>query len=47
VGLIANLASVVAAITTSGLLLSPALILIGRANVQTPEQVEAELEAVD
>jgi DHA3 family tetracycline resistance protein-like MFS transporter len=45
VGLVANLVSVVAAITTSGLLLSPALFLIGRANAQSQEQVEAELEA--
>jgi DHA3 family tetracycline resistance protein-like MFS transporter len=35
VGLIANLVSVTAAITTSGLLLSPALFLIGRANAQS------------
>ncbi len=42
VGLVANLVSVVAAITTSGLLLSPALFLIGRANTQSGEQVEAE-----
>ncbi len=47
VGLIANLVSVVAAITTSGLLLSPALFLIGRANAQSREQVEAELDAAD
>ena len=47
VGLIANLISVTAAITTSGLLLSPALFLIGRANAQSREQVEAELEAAD
>jgi len=47
VGLIANLISVVAAITTSGLLLSPALFLIGRANAQALEQVEGELEAAD
>lgn len=47
VGLIANLVSVTAAITTSGLLLSPALFLIGRANDQSREQVEAELDAVD
>ncbi|MCJ7734564.1 MAG: MFS transporter [Anaerolineales bacterium] len=38
VGLIAKLVSVVAAIFTSGLLLSPALFLIGRANHQTEEQ---------
>jgi DHA3 family tetracycline resistance protein-like MFS transporter len=47
VGLIANLASVAAAITTSGLLLTPALFLIGRANRQSREQVEAESAAVD
>ena len=47
VGLIANLISVVAAITTSGLLLTPALFLIGRANAQALEQVEGELEAAD
>ena len=47
VGLIANLISVTAAITTSGLLLSPALLLVGRANAQSQEQVEAELEAAD
>ena len=47
VGLIANLIPVTAAITTSGLLLSPALLLVGRANAQSQEQVEAELEAAD
>ena len=47
VGLIANLASVVAAISTSGLLLTPALFLIGRANRQSLEQVEAESVAAD
>jgi DHA3 family tetracycline resistance protein-like MFS transporter len=47
VGLIANLASVVAAISTSGLLLSPALFLIGRANRQSREQVEAESAPAD
>ena len=47
VGLIANLASVVAAISTSGLLLTPALFLIGRANRQSREQVEAESVAAD
>ena len=40
VGLIAKLISVVAAISTSGLLLSPALFLVGRANAQSQEQVE-------
>ena len=38
VGVIARLVSVSAAITTSGLLLSPALFLIGRANAQSREQ---------
>ena len=38
VGLIAKLVSVVAAISTSGLLLSPALFLIRRANAQGEEQ---------
>jgi DHA3 family tetracycline resistance protein-like MFS transporter len=47
VGLVARAFSVVAAIMTSGLLLSPALILIGRANAQSPEQVEAESVAAD
>jgi len=42
IGLVAKLASVVAAISTSGLLLSPALLLIGRANAQSQEQVEME-----
>ena len=40
VGLIAKLVSVVAAISTSGLLLTPALFLVGRANVQSREQDE-------
>ncbi|MBT3314761.1 MAG: MFS transporter [Anaerolineae bacterium] len=40
VGLVAKLVSVVAAISTSGLLLSPALLLVGRANAQSQEQVE-------
>jgi len=47
VGLIANLASVSAALVTSGLLLSPALFLIRRANVQSRKQDEAESVAVD
>jgi DHA3 family tetracycline resistance protein-like MFS transporter len=47
VGLIASLASVVAAISTSGLLLTPALLLIGRANRQSLEQVEAESVVAD
>ncbi len=38
VGLIAKLVSVTAAIFTSGILLSPALYLIGRANAQSEEQ---------
>ena len=40
VGLIAKLISVIAAISTSGLLLSPALWLVGRANAQSKKQVE-------
>jgi DHA3 family tetracycline resistance protein-like MFS transporter len=47
VGLIANLVSVVAAISTSGLLLTPALFLIGRANRQSLEQAEVESLAAD
>jgi DHA3 family tetracycline resistance protein-like MFS transporter len=47
VGVIANLASVVAAISTSGLLLTPALFLIRRANRQSREQAEAESVAAD
>jgi len=47
VGLIANLVSVTAAIVTSGLLLFPALPLIGRANAQSREQAEAESGAAD
>ena len=46
VGLIASLASVAAAVTTSGLLLSPALFLIGRANRQSQVD-EMEAEAAD
>ena len=45
VGLIAKLASVSAAITTSGLLLSPALFLIRRANAQSREQDGEEPDA--
>ncbi len=47
VGLVARSFSVVAALVTSGLLLSPALLLIGRANTQSPEQVEAESVPAD
>jgi len=47
VGLIANLFSVVAAITTSGLLLSPALILIGRANRQSLSEEDAPTKVVE
>jgi len=52
VGLIANLASVAAAITTSGLLLTPALFLVGRANRQSLAEeslgaVALEPEAAD
>ena len=44
VGLIAKLVSVVAAIFTSGLLLSPALFLIGRANAQTEDEKSLTME---
>ena len=47
VGLIANLVSVPAAIVTSGLLLSPATLLIGRANAQSQEQGDAEPDVTD
>lgn len=47
VGLIARTFSVVAALVTSGLLLSPALFLVGRANAHSPEQAEAESAAAD
>jgi DHA3 family tetracycline resistance protein-like MFS transporter len=47
VGLVARTFSVVAALVTSGLLLSPALLLVGRANAQSPEQVEAESAPVN
>jgi len=47
VGLIANLVSVIAAISTSGLLLTPALLLIGRANRQALDQAEPESIAAD
>ena len=40
VGLIAKLVSVVAAISTSGLLLTPALWLVGKANTQSKEEIE-------
>jgi len=42
VGLIAKLVSVTAAISTSGLLLTPALFLIGGANARSREQEEVE-----
>jgi DHA3 family tetracycline resistance protein-like MFS transporter len=47
VGLLANLASVAAAVTTSGALLTPALFLIGRANRQSERQVQAGLEETE
>jgi DHA3 family tetracycline resistance protein-like MFS transporter len=47
VGLIAKLVSVVAAISTSGLLLTPALFLIRGANARSREQVEAESVTAD
>ena len=42
VGLVAKLVSVVAALATSGLLLSPALFLVRRANAQPQEQIETK-----
>lgn len=47
VGLIANLVSVAAAIMTSGLLLSPAMLLVERANRQSAEQAGYESKAAD
>lgn len=47
VGLIARTFSVIAALVTSGLLLSPALFLVGRANAQSLEQTETESAAAD
>lgn len=41
---VAGLVSVSASILTSGLLLTPAIPLIGRANAQSREQAEAESE---
>lgn len=46
VGLIANLVSVAAAISTSGLLLTPALFLIGRANRQSLVEEGADATAL-
>ena len=45
VALVARFFSVVAAITTSGLLLTPAMFLIGRANSQSTCEVENPIEA--
>ena len=45
VGLIAKLVSVTAAITTSGLLLTPALFLIGGANARSRKQEQVESRA--
>jgi len=47
VGYIAQAVSVSAALVTSGLLLFPALPLVGRANAQSRKQVEAESAAAD
>jgi DHA3 family tetracycline resistance protein-like MFS transporter len=47
VGLIAKLASVAAAITTSGLLLTPALLLIGRANRQSQAEMDTDVAALE
>ncbi len=43
VGLVARFFSVVAAITTSGLLLLPAMLLVGKANSQSKEEARAEI----
>jgi len=43
VGLVARFFSVVAAITTSGMLLLPAMLLVGRANSQSREDANAEV----
>lgn len=45
VALVARFFSVVAAITTSGLLLLPAMLLVGRANSQSREDASAEADA--
>jgi len=47
VGFIARFFSVVAAITTSGLLLTPALYLIGRANARSEAEAVVELSSAD
>ena len=47
VGLVARSFSVVAALVTSGLLLSPALFFIGRANALSPERAESESAPAD
>ena len=47
VGLIANLVSVAAAVTTSGLLLTPALFLIGRANRQSLVEEDVSSAAIE
>ena len=43
VGLVARFFSVVAAITTSGMLLFPAMLLVGRANSQSKEEMNVEV----
>lgn len=47
VGLIARFFSVAAAILTSGLLLTPALFLVSRANSQSAQEAELELASTD
>jgi DHA3 family tetracycline resistance protein-like MFS transporter len=47
VALVARSLSVMAAITTSGLLLTPAMFLIGRANARSETAAETELPATD
>ncbi len=47
VALIASVGSAVASLVTSGLLLTPALFFIGRANSQSRDEAEAEPIPVD
>ncbi len=47
VALVARLSSVVAAITASGLLLTPAMFLIGRANSRSKQDADAKLAAAE
>jgi DHA3 family tetracycline resistance protein-like MFS transporter len=45
VGLVARFFSVVAAITTSGLLLLPAMFLVGRANSQSIAERDSQIDS--